>query len=531
MNAAVNGRLKTEDCIRRVREEATRYLREDILEHGLTAAERFRRNEAKREFQFALRNASLGHAGAKKLLCSFIESVLVNAMHLGEADLAAWLPDAGTDVLSARDMWDILLYRSMELYGRDALLRLIGDNHFDRRKSDGSYSIEAEEIRSLFLREHPTLKFRDRLNILIQRVYEAYKGNGVVDLLLDLRIDGVSGGVSGRVCLPYEDQGRNGPFDYDSVWIFYHGISVRLSFLSFGSEQELVRICKNIYRYGNPGQLSEAKGYMVNERMDGSRVAVARPPFCESWVFFVRKFDSVTCIRTEELLTDPGAETAVGLLHYLIAGERVIGITGEQGSGKTTLLMSLIGFIPASYNLRIQELSFELHLRRQYPERNIVSFRETGNVAGQEGLDFQKKTDGTVNILGEVATAPVSNWLIQMSLVASAFTLFTHHAKTTQDLVISMRNNLLMEGGFSNERIAMEQVVEALDYDIHMKKAPNGHRYIERITEVKTGNELLHMGQDGYELLHPIRAETAAAMAEKMEDPREFLRSCYVEQK
>lgn len=125
-----------------------------------------------------------------------------------------------------------------------------------------------------------------------------------------------------------------------------------------------------------------------------------------------------------------------------------------------------------------------MNLRQIYPERNILTFKETPTVSGQEGLDLQKKTDGSVNILGEVATAPVANWLIQMAQVASLFTMFTHHAKTTHSLVVSMRNSLLQAGGFSNEKVAEEQVAEAINFDIHMNKDASGHRYIERITEI-----------------------------------------------
>ena len=108
--------------------------------------------------------------------------------------------------------------------------------------------------------------------------------------------------------------------------------------------------------------------------------------------------------------------------------------------------MAIIKYISPAFTLRIQEMAFELHLRRVYPNRNILTFRETTTVSSQEGLDLQKKTDGTVNILGEVASAPVSSLMIQMSQVASLFTLFTHHAKTTVDLVKALRNNLLQTG-------------------------------------------------------------------------------------
>ena len=150
--------------------------------------------------------------------------------------------------------------------------------------------------------------------------------------------------------------------------------------------------------------------------------------------------------------------------------------------------MALIAYIPQTYTLRIQELAFELHLRDVYTDRNILTFQETDFISGQEGLDLQKKTDGVVNILGEVASAPVASWLVQMAMVASLFTMFTHHAKTTESLIKYLRNCLLTDGSFRNEKIAEEQVVDVIRFDIHMEKDINGHRYIERISEIVSEN-------------------------------------------
>ena len=109
--------------------------------------------------------------------------------------------------------------------------------------------------------------------------------------------------------------------------------------------------------------------------------------------------------------------------------------------------------------------------------------RETETVSGQECLDVQKKTDGSVNIIGEVATDPVASWMIQSAQVASKFTLFTHHAKTFPDLVTALRNSMLRAGVFKNEKTAEEQVVQILNFDIHLVKDFRGRRYIERVTE------------------------------------------------
>ena len=73
--------------------------------------------------------------------------------------------------------------------------------------------------------------------------------------------------------------------------------------------------------------------------------------------------------------------------------------------------------------------------------------------------------------------------MIQSAQVASKFTLFTHHAKTFPDLVTALRNSMLRAGVFNDERTAEEQVVQVLNFDVHLVKDFRGRRYIERVTE------------------------------------------------
>ena len=163
------------------------------------------------------------------------------------------------------------------------------------------------------------------------------------------------------------------------------------------------------------------------------------------------------------------------------------------------MLMGMIENIYETMNIRVQETAFELHLRKIYPTRNILSFRETDTISGQAGLDVQKKTDGSVNIIGEVATDPVASWMIQAAQVASKFTLFTHHAKTFPNLVTALRNSMLRTGVFTDERTAEEQVVQVLNFDVHLVKDFRGRRYIERVTEcipVEDKNEYTYEHQN-----------------------------------
>lgn len=466
-------------------------LRNNIYENAFSQEEIEYRLQLKKELRWALRNCAYGDYQSKTYVKDYIKEILIKKYGVDEQNIYRVIPFHREYDLKPEDQFDILLYSYEKEYERYGLEKLMDENHLDqpKRNQQGNiyYEITKEDIERAYYKKRITLAFYDQLEIITQRIFQRYKGNGVIDQIRDMKIDGLSAGVSG---IPEEFQldsfelSKDLPASYESIWIFYKGKSIHLSFLSFYSYKELIRVCKNIYRYNNPGQLSEVTGYIVNEMKDGSRVSVARPPFCESWVLFIRKFDTVLQDDIHHIITDSNGELPIKIMQWLIKGYQIIGITGEQGAGKTTLLMSLIAFIDPTLNLRIQELSFELHLRKIYPKRNIVTFREVNDISGQEGLDFQKKTDGAVNILGEVATAPVANWLVQMSMVASLFTLFTHHAKTTKDLVISLRNALLLEGGFSNEYVATEQVVGTIHFDIHMRKSIDGHRYIERITEI-----------------------------------------------
>lgn len=477
-----------ETLIEFVKNKFNEILKTNLYEMNLSKEEFDKRLKNRTKLRNALKTCSYGDINAKNYIKSFIRDILVNLYGINEDNILKIMDFNNSKTLKIQDKFEITLYHYKKKYQYKALEMLILENNLDKLKDledSQGYYITKEDIELIYNKRVRMLNsFEDRISIIVQRIYQLYKGYGVVDEIRDMKIDGVSGGVSGIPPTFQEEDIRSFPFSHDSVWIFFKGKTIHLAFLTFGSENELIRVCKNIYRFNNPGQLSESNGYKVNEMKDGSRVVVARPPFSESWVFFVRKFDSVTKINTEDLIIDENNQLPINLIKWLIKGCRVTAITGSQGTGKTTLLMSIVKYINPSFALRIQELSFELQLRKIYPRRNIVTFRETPTISGQEGLNLQKKTDGIVNILGEVAEAGVSSWMIQMAQVASLFTIFTHHAKTTDNLIFSIRNNLLQTGIFTNEKVAEEQVVDVINFDIHLNKSIDGHRYIERITEV-----------------------------------------------
>lgn len=474
-----------------VRDKITELTTLNLYNLGLSEEEFLRQSRRRTELKEALKNCNTGDIRSKIYVREFIYDLLQKEYSITDETINYAIPFNMPSQLTARDMFDTLLYLYEKKYGNEALGKLLEKFHLTDPKSDGGYRVEEDDIRKIYSKKVHFLSLEDKLRIVAQRVYSHFKGFGVIDEIRDMAIDGVSGGVSGlpnRMENPDDDeilisQLQERPTDLNSVWVMYKGKSIHFQFLSFEHEAELRRVVQNVYKYNFPGQLSESNPYMINEMYDGSRVTVVRPKLSETWAFFIRKKYDLKNLELEQLIIHKNKELPIKLMKFFMKGNRITAITGSQGSGKTTLLMALVKFIRKSLNLRVQETKFELNLRTLYPGRNILSFQETDTISGQEGLDLSKKTDGDVNILGEVATDQVAAWMIQTSQVASLFTIFTHHAKTFRDLVYSLRNSLLKVGMFSNESIAEQQVISVLEFDIHLRQDYDGSRYIERITE------------------------------------------------
>jgi pilus assembly protein CpaF len=476
--------------------------RRSLKDMNLTRTEYQKELKKKSDLRAAERQAAFGDVQAKRYIKALILSIISDGRREHPITLETInrvIPFNVPSDMSSRDKFETLLYvyqntvdksrRNARTYGADALNVLLERHKLLRPNDDGSYRITRDDIDRVYqeVMTSVLLSYEDKRAIVAQRIFEDLEGFGPVDLLLDMSIDEVQGGVSGIPTGAYKLKNaeimKNAKFSYESIWIVVHGLNIKLDFLSFGTQEELVRICQNIYKYNAPNVLSRNQGYVVATMLDGSRIVVVRPEFSESYAFLARKFDSTPSIAPEALLKDKNSDLVIKLINWLVKGEQNIAITGDQGSGKTTMLKSIIRFIPESYALRIQELTPELNIRYAYPNRNVLTFRETENVSAQQGLDLQKKTSGTVNIIGEVADAQGASWVIQTSGVASRQTMFTNHSKSVYDLVTSFRNSLMQVNNYQNDRSADIMVAKAINFDIHMERE-NEIRRISRITEI-----------------------------------------------
>lgn len=474
-------------------------LRTDYAALNLNRVETEKNNRNKATLHAAIRTCSCGDFGSKSYVKDCIKDLLQRKLHFTEENQDKVIPFNEPAALSSLQKFEILLYLYEKKYGANGFEELMLQNNLAAAIGTGGdvrYEVTCKDIGLVYARHQSLVKelsYYDKLNIVTQREYELTYGLGVVDILRDMNLDGINFGTSGYPS-SFFIKGMNASYGAgkgelprtasNAVWVIFKGKLVKMSCIGFGSDKELIRVAKRTFRYDSPGTLDAETGYIVNFMKDGMRVSVARPPVCETWTVFLRNLSVAAKMQLSELYPYEGVEKLVKLVRYLMLGKRNIAITGPQFSGKSTCLMSIVRYFPASYSIRVMEMAFELYLRRVYPEKNVVTFRETPSVPAAEILDFMKKTDCDVTVLGEIAQAALAAWAIEAGEVGGSQIIFTNHAKTSEALVEYFRNSLIKVSGFNSETLIDRMCSRILNFDIHLERTAEGLRYPSRVTQI-----------------------------------------------
>ena len=221
--------ITRQELVERVSEHVNRILRRNLYELKLDEKQTFRLLRQKEELRRYLKEAGTGNLQVKEYLISFIQEFLLNGMKMDEEMIkhTFFFSEKGSRQAAVR--FDILLFLYKEQYGSGAMEKLIEEHGL---LSGTENVITEEQIEHVYGVCGRKLKFIEQIELLSRKIYAYYKGLGAIDELRDMKIDGVSGGVSGK-------EGT-----YHSAWIFYHGRSVWLPFLDFEREEEMERISR-----------------------------------------------------------------------------------------------------------------------------------------------------------------------------------------------------------------------------------------------------------------------------------------------
>ena len=447
----------------------------------------------KKRLSSAMKNCVYGIEADKIIVKDLIRDVIQSKLPTEEA--IAEIIDFNGVYVEPMVKWEILLYFLKKKYKKDAVKYLIETYHWDdvrytiENKTVPHYLVTTEDMERAFACEiQRPLTYYEQLDVLATIIFSKYKGFGCIDTLREQNVDGINMGTSGSIISTFLDVDSDLPRAPRSIWIYYDGKYIHLDFLTTYTEEEMRRIVLLLCLYNNPGALTEKRGYLVNTMYDKTRVLAIRPSAGEYWAVFLRKFN-IKDVSLESLYIkgddELNASLPVQLINWFMVGRVTCAFTGRQGSGKTTAMIAAIAPIDARLTIRVLEMAPEMYLRERYPDRNIFSVSETPSVTAAELQDALKKSDSAVSIVGEVATDAIAARMIQMGQVASLFTIFSHHANRTKDLVNAITNSIVAtSAGGATAATVQPQVIDVIKMDVHMDFDVDGFRYFDRITEI-----------------------------------------------
>jgi pilus assembly protein CpaF len=170
----------------------------NLYDIGLSEEELKRRKAKKYELKKALKGCTYGDVNDKKYVKELIYDLLSKEYGVDETNISKAIPFDVPSLLSAQDKFDIIIHEYKKTFSYEALNEFIKKYNLDALKyvageTKPCYVITSDEIDQIYEQENLQLGFADKLEILVQRIYQQYKGYSSIDEIRDMNIDGVSG--------------------------------------------------------------------------------------------------------------------------------------------------------------------------------------------------------------------------------------------------------------------------------------------------------------------------------------------------
>lgn len=465
-----------------------RYTSSHMLDMKLNEELRRNQEEHRRVISTSIRTCCSGNYGAKETVKEIIKEYLLEELFIDEKSICSLVAFDAPTRMTAWEMMETMIY-CMNKKEEDKGFGLLCEMY---QWGKSEYFIGEKMVQKAYQTMQLKLTFMDQLTIVSQLIFAKTVGLGVIDTLNQQKgyIEEIQLGMNGRAEQRYDykeelnSRNKSDFFSRDGVHILVKGNTIWLQYLSFGTEEELQRVLRNLIKDSSAGELTKNRPMIVADTIDGRRVSVSRPPMTDAWVGLIRKFDTLEVVSLEKLYQNvPEATILVGLLRQLIKSGRNIAITGEMASGKTTLFRACLAETRKDFNIRVIEVdSFELNVRGFLPRANSMTMRVTERTPADEVLAFARKTTGQIFAVGEINSASVATMAMDLSKIASQL-FFSAHYVTTEHMIADFVNAKLCVGGYSEESLAEMDVVRCLGFDIHLK-ARQGKRYVQYINEI-----------------------------------------------
>jgi pilus assembly protein CpaF len=271
----------------------------------------------------------------------------------------------------------------------------------------------------------------------------------------------------------------------DQIYI-ERGGKLEVSAVRFRDEEHVLQIAQRICN--RMGRRIDQTTPLTDARLeDGSRVNIIIPPLSlRGTTISIRKFSAKPF--TLDMMRQFGScsQNMAEVLKIAGASRLNIVVSGGTGSGKTTLLNALSKLIDPGERIITIEDAAELQLQQPH----VVSLETRAkNIEGDGAIGMRELMINALRmrpdriIMGEVRGGEAFDMLQAMNTGHDG-SMCTLHANSPREAITRLENMVTMSGVNFPPRTIRQQIVEAIDLVVQVKRMRDGKRRITSITEV-----------------------------------------------
>lgn len=272
---------------------------------------------------------------------------------------------------------------------------------------------------------------------------------------------------------------------FDSVFIERDG-HLEKSDVCLDSKDQLVAIIQRLA--AKVGREINDLNPIVDARLsDGSRINAVNDNIAIGGpILTIRKFGKTKITMDELIARGDISEDAAGFIRSAVEAGCNIFVSGGTSSGKTSFLNILSDCIPPDERIIVIEDSAELQIRNH--ENMIRMEARSSNSQGKGAVSIKDLIKTSLRmrpdriIVGEVRGDEVVDMLAAMSTGHDG-SLSTGHANSPKGMLGRLETLHIAGSGFPLSAVR-NQIADAIDLIVQLKRFSDGHRRVMEICEV-----------------------------------------------
>jgi pilus assembly protein CpaF len=257
--------------------------------------------------------------------------------------------------------------------------------------------------------------------------------------------------------------------------------------VKFKNQDEISNLVNRMIMHDRGVGINRSNPAIESMRKDGTRLTATCPPETANFTLALRKHFPNILAAEDHIKRGSMDDNVWKIIQTLIRGRANILVAGGVGSGKTTLVRTLFKYTNPTARTIVIESDSELHLARQFPDRDIVEFEEHPEVGRTLEKIFRTVLRYSPNmiILGEFRGAGEAKEAVRACSRGHDGSMATAHFPTPQEAIEGTGRLLVEEGMNISVEAATLLVANAYNVVIQMfGDSTRGVILIESVTEI-----------------------------------------------